>query len=156
MILYKTKPIDAKNLSFEELERIADGYCHPFIKSPYKYLIDITQFVQLSCNDIRYWFPIVSNEKYFKKCDGIRESYRNDNDDVYRYINQKWYKAGSRFPLNNLLVTKKFDQYRTALIAMERLYHFMVINQLNIESDIKQYIKTSFFNDFFVNVKFSP
>lgn len=138
MLLYKARP-EVSNLTKEELDRIADDNMNPFGRPKYEWFIDKIQFIQLSNKDVRYWLPHISKfkYKYFKKCSG--ECYHDSDDICYRYERKKW--ANDNKVYIDVREGNILTSYRKCLYAIEILYYIMTINQLDLYSDIKQYLK---------------
>ena len=141
MLLYKAKP-GIKELKTEELDRIAKDQLNPFGHCLNEWFINEIQFISLSFKDIRYWFPHTSNFKYFKKLyvKNAIEYYRTESDIIYKYNDRKWTKEDKN--CTDAKEIKTIDRCRICLQAMEILYYIMIINKLDLDEDIKQYIKS--------------
>lgn len=70
---------------------------------------------------------------------------RGESYQIYKYIQDcdQW-MAGDYF-ISGVL-NKNFEPYRRAFITIQSIYHFMIINCLDIEADIKYYLKLIYSN----------
>lgn len=77
------------------------------------------------------------------QCEYVNKIHVQESDGIVKYQHYK-HEVYMRVINDNNIPTIIFDYHKKALLYMEILYYIMIINTLDLDSDIKQYIKMFF------------